>query len=85
MKQSAIIINTSRGPILNEHDLAEALRTGRIYGAGLDVFEKEPFENMELAGLPNVVLTPHIAAMCDESFKRMCVDAVENFLRECRS
>jgi glyoxylate reductase len=62
MKRGSIIINTARGLIVSEKDLIEALREKRIGGAGLDVFESEDGINSEFYGLPNVVLTPHIAS-----------------------
>ena len=63
MKPTAIIVNTSRGPIINESDLYEALSAGVIAGAGLDVFEKEPIDrDNPLTKLDNVLLLPHVAA-----------------------
>ena len=68
MKPTAILINTSRGPIVNEADLAEALKTGRIAAAGLDVMVKEPPDaDNPLPGLDNVVLSPHIGFYSEES------------------
>ena len=66
MKPTSILVNTARGPIVDEHALARALRDGRILGAGLDVLDPEPPNPAHpLFGLDNVVLTPHIAAYSD--------------------
>ncbi|MEM2192183.1 MAG: hydroxyacid dehydrogenase [Candidatus Hadarchaeales archaeon] len=67
MKPTAVIINTSRGEVIVEDALVKALKNGRIAGACLDVFEKEPPEGSELLTLPNVVLTPHIGASTKEA------------------
>jgi D-3-phosphoglycerate dehydrogenase / 2-oxoglutarate reductase len=78
MKKSAYIINTSRGGIVKESDLAEALAAGRLAGAGLDVFEHEPVQaDSPLLGLSNVILTPHSAALTEECVVRMAVAGVE--------
>ncbi len=69
MKKTAFLINTSRGPIINEDDLIIALSTNEIAGAGLDVFEKEPLaENNKLRFLPNALLTPHIGYVTAENY-----------------
>ena len=69
MKKTAFLINTSRGPIVNEDDLIIALSTNEIAGAGLDVYEKEPLpENNKLRFLPNVLLTPHIGYVTAENY-----------------
>ena len=67
MPAHAVIINTSRGEIIDEAALAEALASGQIAGAGLDVYENEPDIHPLLMGLPNVVLAPHIASATHES------------------
>ena len=69
MKKTAFLINTSRGPIVNEDDLIIALSTNEIAGAGLDVLEKEPLpENNKLRFLPNALLTPHIGYVTAENY-----------------
>ena len=69
MKKTAYLINTSRGPIVNEDDLIVALSTNEIAGAGLDVYEKEPLpENNKLRFLPNALLTPHIGYVTAENY-----------------
>ncbi len=71
MKKTAYIVNTSRGALINEQALLKALKEGRIAGAGLDVFEKEPATlDNPLISLPNVVVTPHMAGVTFECFSR---------------
>jgi D-3-phosphoglycerate dehydrogenase len=70
MKKNAILINTSRGEIIDEKALFNALKEKRIAGAALDVFSKEPYTG-ELATLENVVLTPHIGANTNEAQNRI--------------
>ena len=71
MKPSAYLINTSRGPVIDEMALVEALKTNVIRGAGLDVFEHEPALAQGLVDLPNVVITPHIASASEETRNKM--------------
>ncbi|MBO67251.1 MAG: hypothetical protein CL398_02970 [Acidiferrobacteraceae bacterium] len=79
MKPSAIVINTARGGIINELDLATALVQGTIAGAGIDVFSQEPPEpEHPLLKLPNVVLSPHCAGVSRESLERMAIISCEN-------
>jgi glyoxylate reductase len=78
MKPLAILINTSRGPVVDEKALVSALRKGRIAGAGLDVYEKEPRMSPGLAKLENVVLLPHIGSATDDTRGQMAVLAVKN-------
>lgn len=78
MKPLAILINSARGPIINEKALAVALKAGWISGAALDVFENEPEINKTLLKLPNVVLTPHIASATWEARIQMARMAAEN-------
>lgn len=78
MKPSSYLINTSRGPVIDETALVEALKSGIIKGAALDVFENEPEAAPGLKGLDNVVLTPHIASATEETRAQMAVMAAEN-------
>jgi len=80
MKKTAIIINTSRGPIVDEKALVEALKTGEIAGAGIDVYEKEPKAKPELAGLKNVVMVPHIASATMATRGKMAKMAANNLV-----
>lgn len=80
MKRSAVLVNTSRGPVVDERALAEALRDGVIAAAGLDVFEREPEVEPLLFELDNVVLLPHIASASEGTRRRMAVRAAENIL-----
>ena len=82
MKKTAFLINTSRGPIINEEDLIIALSTNEIAGAGLDVYEKEPLpENNKLRFLPNALLTPHIGYVTAENYSiyyNQMIEALES-------
>ena len=80
MKSSAYLINTSRGPVVDENALVEALKNGVIRGAGLDVFEFEPEMARGLAKLPNVVMTPHIASGTEEARHDMAVLSATNII-----
>ena len=79
MKETAIVVNTARGGIINEASLVNSLKSKKILGAGLDVFEKEPpDENHPLFNLDNVILSPHNAALTIECRKRMAIESAEN-------
>jgi glyoxylate reductase len=80
MKRTAYLVNASRGPVVNEAALAQALSEGWIAGAGLDVYEEEPKVHPGLLNLPNVVLAPHIASASIETRVKMATLAVENCL-----
>ena len=79
MKKTSFIINTSRGPIINEDDLIIALSTNVIAGAGIDVYEKEPLpENNKLRFLPNALLTPHIGYVTAENYSTFYNQMIES-------
>jgi glyoxylate reductase len=80
MKESAFLINTTRGPVVDEAVLVDALRAGTIAGAGLDVFEREPEVHPGLLELENVVLLPHLGSATIETRTAMGVLAAENVL-----
>lgn len=77
MKDSAVLVNTARGPIVDENALIEALQGGEIAGACLDVYEKDPIESGRFLDLPNVILTPHLGASSEEAQRAAGVLAAE--------
>lgn len=80
MKRSAILINTARGGLIDHEALGAALTNGALTGAGLDCFPSEPPKDNPLAGLPNVVMTPHVGANTREAAERVGVRAIEQAL-----
>jgi glyoxylate reductase len=87
MKPTAVLVNTTRGPVVDEAALVEALREGRIAGAALDVYEREPEVTAGLLTLENVVLTPHLGSATTETREAMgmlCVEALRAVLLEHR-
>jgi len=80
MKKTTVLINTSRGPVMDEQALVKALKQKWIFGAGLDVYEHEPNVTQELLKLDNVVLQPHSASATSESRTKMAIIAAENMI-----
>jgi len=78
MKPEAVLVNTSRGPVVDESALADALVEERIFAAGLDVYEEEPEVHPKLLELENVVLAPHIGSASIETRDKMAALAAEN-------
>lgn len=80
MQNGAFLINTSRGSLVDEQALLKALKTNKLAGAGLDVFENEPHCNPEFYKLDNVILTPHAGSATQESRRGVVVEAIHNIL-----
>ncbi len=87
MRPTAVLVNTARGPVVDEEALADALAAGTIAGAALDVFEREPEVCERLLALENVVLCPHLGSATRETREAMgmlCVSALRDVLLEDR-
>ena len=81
MKKTAILINAARGGVINESDLEVALNKNYIFGAGLDVFEKEPPDiNNPLLKNKKVFLSPHVASFTEECMQRMSKETIQNII-----
>jgi lactate dehydrogenase-like 2-hydroxyacid dehydrogenase len=80
MKPTAVLVNTSRGPVVDEEALADALAEGHIFAAGLDVYEEEPRVHPKLLSLENVVLAPHIGSASIQTREKMAALAAENLV-----
>lgn len=81
MRSSALLVNTSRGPIVVESALIEALRAKRIAGAAVDVFDREPLPpEHPFRSLPNVLATPHIGYVADDLYRTFYQDTVSNIV-----
>ena len=77
MKPTAVLVNTARGPVVDEEALAEALEPGTIFAAGLDVYEREPDVHPRLLGAPRTVLLPHIGSATVQTRTRMAALACQ--------
>jgi glyoxylate reductase len=84
MKRSAILINTSRGPVVDEAALVTALTARKIAGVGMDVYEREPAVHPGLIPMPNVVLAPHIASATTRTRSEMSAMAARNMATAAR-
>ena len=80
LKSDAIIVNTSRGGIINEHDLYEVMHSGHLCGAAIDVFEKEPYDG-PLKDIDRCLLTAHMGSMSADCRAQMEIEAVEETIR----
>ena len=80
MKRDAVVINTARGGIISEQDLAEVLRLGHLSGAAIDVFEEEPYRG-DLAQIERCLLTAHMGSMSVDCRARMEIEATEEAIR----
>ncbi len=77
MKTGVFVVNTARGPLINENDLAEAINSGQVAGAALDVYPAEPPKDYPLIGLPNVITTPHLGASTNEAQLNVAIMTAE--------
>ncbi len=84
MKDGAILVNTARGEVIDEKAMIKALKSGKLFAAGLDVFYGEPNVNPELMKLPNVVLTPHIGSATEKTRRKMAEMVCSDVLRVLR-
>ena len=80
MKNGVILVNASRGGVIEENDLLEALNSGKVAGAGLDVFEGEPKPKHELMNHPKISVTPHIGAATKEAQERIGIELAEKII-----
>ena len=80
MKNGVILVNTARGGVINEDDLLEALNSGKIAHACLDVFENEPRPSIAILKNPKISLTPHIGAATNEAQERIGVELAEKLI-----
>lgn len=81
MKDGAILINCARGGVVDEEALYQALESGKLAGAALDVFEQEPPQNSPLLSLDNIILTPHIGASTNEAQKRVGIESAKTIIK----
>ena len=81
MKKGSYIVNTGRGPLINEADLAAALDAGQLAGAALDVVEKEPPTDSPILGRDNVIITPHTAFYSEEALQDLQAKAAQEVVR----
>ena len=81
MKPTAVVVNTSRGPVIDEAALADALESGEIFAAGLDVFEREPEVEPRLLQLENAVVIPHLGSATVDTRNAMGDVVVDNVVR----
>ena len=80
MKKGSFLVNTARGPVVDERDLVEALKAGQLSGVALDVYDNEPNIDPELLLMPNTITTPHIASATWEAREKMGQQAVSAIL-----
>ena len=82
MKETSCLVNTARGAIVELDALFQALKSGRIAGAGIDVLEREPIEpDNPLLGLENIIITPHIAWYSEESYRNSMTQGMDEIVR----